>query len=388
MVKNLSILGLVAFGVSFGLSLLVNRDIKTAFLTGLITVPASFSGIVAVNSKQRTKQKRLLTPLQNQIHQLKRRETQLIQSLSATVTEKQRTEANLNFLKAELSQFYTQIAEQRSNKQQLNQDLIALGEHKGQLESESQDLKAQIHNLKERKEELYQSLRSINTQKQNAKASSKSLPVELKQLQAQIAERQYQKEESERGIAFFTTLNSQLEEQSQKLEAQIQELEKDKAELSQSLSALTATEHITKNSIDSLQAELAQLQEQVTQQNNKKELEQQLINAQEQRLQLKVVKKQIERLPDEWNDFMLRLPKYEFQVLKAVVEHGNPSLEIKNIAEENITMPELLIDLVNKRALNTIGDLIIEPGRESFPPIITAEYLTNVKKVIAIKQMS
>ena len=51
-------------------------------------------------------------------------------------------------------------------------------------------------------------------------------------------------------------------------------------------------------------------------------------------------------------------------------------------------MPELLIDLVNKRALNTIGDLIIEPGRESFPPIIPEEYLTNVKKVIAIKQMS
>ena len=320
MVKNLSLLGLVAFGVSFGLNLLVNRDIKTAFLTGLITVPATFSGIVAVNSKQRTKQKHLLTPLQNQIHQLKRRETQLMQSLSGTVTEKQRTEANLNFLKAELSQFYTQIAEQRSNKQQLNQDLIALGEHKGQLESESQDLQTQIYNLKQRKEELYQSLRSINTQKQDAKASSKSLPVELKQLQAQIAERQYQKKESENDVAFFNSLNSQLEEKSQKLEAQIQELEKNKAELSQSLSALTATEQITKNSINSLQAELVQLQEQVTQQKNKKELEQVLINSQKQRLQLKVVEKQIEYLPDEWNEFMVRLPKYELQVLKAVVE--------------------------------------------------------------------
>jgi len=50
-------------------------------------------------------------------------------------------------------------------------------------------------------------------------------------------------------------------------------------------------------------------------------------------------------------------------------------------------MPELLIDFINLRALNTIGDLIIEPGNESFPPRIP-KYLTNVKKVIKIKEMS
>lgn len=51
-------------------------------------------------------------------------------------------------------------------------------------------------------------------------------------------------------------------------------------------------------------------------------------------------------------------------------------------------MPELLIDFINQRALNTIGDLIIEPGNESFPPKIPEEYLMNVKKVIKIKEMS
>jgi len=33
-------------------------------------------------------------------------------------------------------------------------------------------------------------------------------------------------------------------------------------------------------------------------------------------------------------------------------------------------MPELLIDFINQRSLDTIGDLIIEPGNESFPPKI------------------
>lgn len=91
MVKNrLLLLGSVAFGVSFGLSLLVNRHIKTAFLTGLITVPATFSGVVAVNRKQKTQQKRTLTALQAQIHRLKKRETQMNQSLLASAARSKR----------------------------------------------------------------------------------------------------------------------------------------------------------------------------------------------------------------------------------------------------------------------------------------------------------
>jgi len=52
---------------------------------------------------------------------------------------------------------------------------------------------------------------------------------------------------------------------------------------------------------------------------------------------------------------------------------------LQKSAEANI-MPELLIDFINQRSLDTIGDLIIEPGNESFPPKIPEEYLTNVKR--------
>jgi hypothetical protein len=60
----------------------------------------------------------------------------------------------------------------------------------------------------------------------------------------------------------------------------------------------------------------------------------------------------------------MRLNKPEIQVLKAIIEQSDPSATIKKIAEENITMPELLIDAINECALDTIGDLIIEPGSE------------------------
>jgi len=48
------------------------------------------------------------------------------QSLLASAAEKQRTQVDLNFLQTELSQLYVQTSEQRSNKQQLNHDLITL----------------------------------------------------------------------------------------------------------------------------------------------------------------------------------------------------------------------------------------------------------------------
>jgi len=135
-----------------------------------------------------------------------------------------------------------------------------------------------------------------------------------------------------------------------------------------------------------LQLELIQLQTQVLeQQNNKEKLGKELITLQEPKRHLEADAKQIANLPDEWTEFMMLLTKSELQVLKA---QDNTSAKLKNIAEANITMPELLIDLINKRALNIIGELIIEPGNGSLPPIITEDYLTNVKNVLKITEMN
>lgn len=388
MVRNRLLLGSVAFSVSFVLSLFVNRDIKTALLTGLITVFATFVGVVAVNRKKITQQKLILNKLEIKIYQLERWETQLNQSLLAITSEKQRTETTINFLKTELSQLYTQIAEQRSYKQQLSQDLIALSEHRRQLEAESHDLQTQVQNCEQRRTELHNSLRSIKAEKQNAEASVNSISVvNLEQLQVQIIERQHQKEKLERDIVFLNSLKPQLEEKLHNLRNQIPVLEKSQAELTQSVSVLLETRQRTEISVNSLQAEFNQLQTQIADKQNKKgKVAQELISVKEKSHLEVTDEKQIEKLPDEWTEFMMRLPKYELQVLKALVEQNNPSATIKKIAEENITMPELLIDLINKRALNTIGDLIIKPGSESAPPGITEEYLTNVNKLTKIKE--
>ena len=380
------LLGSVAFGVSFALSLLINRDIKPALISGLITVPATFSGVFVVNRKQRIKQKQTLTTFQSQIYQLQRQEAQLNQSLYAIAAEEQRTKSNINFLKTELNQLYPQIAEQRSYKQQLNQDLITLSEHKRQLEADTNDLETQIYNCEQRQKELREFMQFMNAEKQDAEAQLNSMLAKLKQLQLQGAEQQKQNEELEQNLADLNQIKPQLEATLHSLQNQINEVKVQKTEMEDFLAAIAQERHSTEINLELLQAQLNQLQTQILEQkNNKNKLEQDLIN-----LSKKVESEQnkTEKVFDEWVEFVTRLNQPELQVLKAIIQQSEPNAAIKKIAEENITMPELLIDAINECALDTIGDLIIESGSELGSIGILEEYLTNLNKVINISETS
>lgn len=89
-------------------------------------------------------------------------------------------------------------------------------------------------------------------------------------------------------------------------------------------------------------------------------------------------------LPDGWDIFSARLVAFQYRALKTIFEGGNVSQALNEIAEENALMPELLIDGINELALDTIGDVIIEPG--SNPPAIEDEDLESVKKLIQLNQ--
>lgn len=382
------LLGSVAFGVSFALSLLINRDIKPALLSGLITVPATFSGVFVVNRKQRIKQKQTLTTFQSQIYQLQRQETQLNQSLYAIAAEEQRTKSNINFLKTELSQLYAQIAEHRSYKQQLNQDLITLSEHKSQLEADTSDLQTQIYNCEQRQRELREFMQFMNAEKQDAEAKFNSMQGKLKQLQLQGADQQKQNEELEQNLADLNQIKPQLEATLHNLHNQIHEVKVQKTEIENFLSASAQERHSTEINLGLLQAQLNQLQAQILEkQNNKNKLEQDLINLNKQK-KLESKQNQPKKISDEWVEFVTRLNQPELQVLKAIMQQSEPNATIKKIAEENITMPELLIDAINECALDTIGDLIIESGSEVGSIGILEEYLTNLNKVINISEIS
>lgn len=382
MVKNPLLLVSVACGVSFALSLLVNRDIKSAAIAGIITIPATFVGIFVVNGKQRIKQKHILTGLESQIYQLEEWEAHLNQSLVAIAAEEQRTKNNINFLKTELKQLYAQIAEQRSYKQQLNEEVDTLDEHKNQLQVDSDSLQSQVQKYEQRKKELNEFMQFMKAEKQDAEANFNLMQAQLKQLQVEIDEHRNQKVELEDNLGGLNNINIELKEQLNNIQTQIQEVEKQKLEQRWSLNAIAQEKQLLEVALELLHTQLLE------QQNNKVKLESDLIILNEQKQKLEIKPKQSEKISDEWVKFVMRLNKPEVQVLKAIIEQSDPSATIKKIAEENITMPELLIDAINECALDTIGDLIIEPGSELVPMGILEEYLEKLDKVININEIN
>ena len=59
----------------------------------------------------------------------------------------------------------------------------------------------------------------------------------------------------------------------------------------------------------------------------------------------------------------------------AVLTLKEPEIELERIADEAMTLPELLIDDINALAINLLGDIIIETQLE-----VVAEYAVILKK--------
>ncbi|MBE9012261.1 hypothetical protein IQ250_18855, partial [Pseudanabaenaceae cyanobacterium LEGE 13415] len=83
----------------------------------------------------------------------------------------------------------------------------------------------------------------------------------------------------------------------------------------------------------------------------------------------------------EWKIFLSQLQQPEFEALNAIAHQSNPNATLKQIAEANLTMPELLIDSINEHAIETLGDFVIDPTPGKAPSI-APEYLEAVKQLL------
>ena len=304
MLKNGWLLSTVAFIVSFMLSLLVNRDIGKAFVTGAIAVPAAFGGAFVVNGVERMQHRRVLTVLEMEIEEMQEWQVELYHSLSVMAAQEQRTEIQVNNLKRQLNQISSQTSEQQRYQRQVERELIILTEQRQKLESDVRDWETQLYHLEQQREELDLSVRSLAAEKHNIELILNTLRNELQNLQIENEEEFAIELDAKEIDSIFTILDVEAEEVPNETS-------------------------------------------------------------------------------EEWVKFVAELTNSEREVLKAIVQAKNPSAAIKKIAETYITMPELLIDAINQRAIATIGDIIIEPG--SVPPVITEEdYLTKIKEVLNI----
>lgn len=415
MISNRFILGIVAFSVSFGLSLVPNWDFNKAFLTGLITAGTIYTAALFVDKRRRNYEMFILGSLRKRIKEMEGLKARVVREIN-------QIEEHHNLLYTESQKLQNQVTESRNQRDSLHRELRTFTGQKKQLEIEINSLQTEINNLQKNQTELNNAFSVLTVEKRRLESNCNVSRAEITQLQSQISELQQDKQEVESNLTLLGRLKPQLEEKLYELRIAIQELEVETTQKKQLL-VVTKTEidniqvilNSSQNYLAEQKAELEQLQGQISLlqeerdslQNQVWELLQQTEtfnsetvaeNSQKDDMELftfsEIIKTTTlidtsevdisDNIPEEWTNFLENLPGYELQVLKALVEPDNPNATIKKIAEANITMPNLLIDSINERANDTIGELIINSNSEI--PEVYPEHITHVKKMIAIHE--
>ncbi|MGF1934362.1 MAG: tellurite resistance TerB C-terminal domain-containing protein [Nostoc sp. ChiQUE02] len=415
MISNRFILGIVAFSVSFGLSLVPNWDFNKAFLTGIITAVTIYAAALFVDKRRRNYEMFVLGSLRKRIKDMEGLKARVVREIN-------QIEEHHNLLYAESQQLQNQVTESRNQRDSLHRELRTFAGQKKQLETEISSLQTEINNLQKNQAELNNAFSVLTAEKRRLESNCNVSRTEITHLQSQISELQHEKQEVESNLTLLGRLKPQLEEKLYELRIAIQELEVETTQKNQLLVATkTEKENIqailnsSQTQLAEQKAELQQLQGQISLlqeerdslQNQVWELLQQLEtfnleplaeNSKEDDTELfpfsEIMEtttvtddsevKILENIPEEWTNFLENLPGYELQVLKAIVEQDNSQAAIKKIAEANITMPNLLIDSINERANDTIGELIINTDLESLE--VYPEHITHVKKMIAMHE--
>lgn len=442
---NRFLLSSVAFGVSFGLGLLLSRgDFGKAFGGGCLTFVASQVGAVVATRHTENQLIGRTEELRGHIRSLQRRRSEAYVDLLDVIEEHDRIIENIRTLQNQTKFLKAQNAiNQGRSSSGFSWDLAAPSGRRSapKLPTFNDELDDQLDSLAEQEEALHQAIAETLATKQHTELQLTTAQAELNQLQAQIAEQKASQTTLQDSIASLTQQRQQLEAHLTQLQAQITALEQYRDDLNQLISSadpkrqqVEAGSEALQRAIDQLQqqlaslhGELAQLEAQILQRRSQKEsLDQELITLQRQREQLKDQLAEIDRPPPtqvsppppqptptsaslapaapdsprdpaapvtldlsqaplskEWAAFIQDLPHYEFQALYTIAKHPNPGPSLKQIAEANLTMPELLIDAINERALESIGDLILETHPDSSQgTVIAQEYVGAVQDLI------
>jgi archaellum component FlaC len=295
-----------------------------------------------------------------QLNTLEREEADLNRSLTATLSAKQRAEAQLTTTQSELNQLLAQVAEQKANKTQLLKDITTLAEQRQQLTQELTTIEAEIQSLDRYRLELGRLIQAAEPARQQVSSGSQSLQTAIDQLQGQIG-----------------SLHGELES----LETQILDRRTQKENLDQEIDSLrTQKDRVEPKNVahfaDPWQTEIPTVSNGKTSGKNSNNL------IADSSAPVELDFSQEPNLDPAWANFATLLPKYEVQALTAIARHASPGQRLKQIAEANHTMPELLIDAINERALETIGDILLEPSAQSGTPMIAQEYESSVQAIL------
>jgi chromosome segregation ATPase len=316
--NRIFLLGLVAFGVSFGFMLVTTGDLKHALITGFVTVPATYIGAIVVDKRRRNYEMLVLNSLHKHIQELELEETGLHQSLTAARGKKQELVTNVNVLQTEITNLRSQVSERRNQREDLNRDLTNL---RGQIEQSGlhyDQIQAETQELEKSKGKIHQSLSLAISEQRRVETNLGSLRLQLTQLEIQIDQQQSLKLELESNITLLNRIKPQLEEKLHTLRLELQDMETRHSE-----------KQLLEKNVNNLRTELAELQnEVVATQENQAALNQELTKLNESKheseLNLQHLQEQIKNLEsvkvDEQSEQQKQQLESSLLVLQAELE--------------------------------------------------------------------
>jgi hypothetical protein len=103
-----------------------------------------------------------------------------------------------------------------------------------------------------------------------------------------------------------------------------------------------------------------------------------------QELEMSQVKKQSSSLQndenDEWQELVERLSSYELQTLSIILNQTDTNPKLEELSKKSGTLIEVMIEGINEKALEIIGDNLIE-SREDVPGIYQ-DYISDIDKLL------
>jgi TerB-C domain len=429
MLKNRLLLSLVTGGVGFGLSLLILRDFKMAAYTGLMGFVASQAGVLVTSSQHEDHLGDRREELRRHIRALQVRRTEVYDELALLQAQYAELNAQLNVQSRSLPRTAARpwVATPPPAATRVSWDLTE--PRRSPVELELDGLEQRLQALAAEEAALEADIHQSLTAKQQADLHLTTTAAELQQLQAQIAEQTALKQTLNQTILELEQQQQQLQSQISPLQTQLRDLEAQcKARDQEAKAARTTTPTAAPNAgaialqgaidqmqsqLTALRSELGDLETQIIDRRHQKQLLDHAIQQQgeypttpapstrlaEVALPSPAAKPAATKPPtttkartkpadtnglsQEWRIFKGKLQPYEFQALCAIALEENPTSVLKQLAESNLTMPEMLIDTINEQALESIGDLILEAGHDAASTIIAQEYRDEVATLIA-----
>lgn len=327
---NQFVLGSVAFGVSFGIGLLLpqlpQQKFSQALRGGVITVLSTYAGVIIAKQNRLRQERQLRFHLYDEIQELEAEEVQLQQSLSAAAEIIQEVEARNYALQTESNHLLNRVSELHNQRNSLYQEIGYAQQQRQQLEKSLKQRQEQAQQLEKFSSEMTLSLTVRNSQIRELETRLKQLRGELNGLHKQISEKQKQRNQINQYLHNLASYKKQLESDFGGSQSQSPTLVQEKSQQSQPI---------------------------VREQSESPE----------------------SYLPPEWIDwreFERSLDEEQRSVLKAVVLRDEVAL--KEIADCQATMPEVLIESLNEKALQILGDTLFVNNGQSVLPEVYSEY--------------